>query len=106
MSGARITPPSCPIARFAPVHIALVFAVLSGCALSEQGINQSPKRVLILYSFDNEEGIYSGFDRELRSDLRSGVPDRVELYAEYLDLVRFPAPAYAGAAALFLESSG
>ena len=54
-----------------------------------------PKRVLLLYSFDNEEGIYTGFDHVLRSQLRSGVRDRVEFYTEYLDLVRFPGPAHA-----------
>ncbi|MGO9088564.1 MAG: ABC transporter substrate binding protein, partial [Candidatus Sulfotelmatobacter sp.] len=54
-----------------------------------------PKRVLILYSFDNEEGLYAGFDHVLRSQLRSGVRDRVEFYTEYLDLVRFPALSHA-----------
>src|SRR6266481_2322014 len=53
------------------------------------------KRVLLLYSFDNEEGIYTGFDHVLRSELRSEVRDRVEFYTEYLDLVRFPGPAHA-----------
>jgi PAS domain S-box-containing protein len=60
-----------------------------------QGPGNPPKRVLLLYSFDNEEGIYTGFDHALRSQLRSGVRDRVEFYTEYLDLVRFPAPAHA-----------
>jgi two-component system, cell cycle sensor histidine kinase and response regulator CckA len=54
-----------------------------------------PKRVLILYSFDNEQGIYAGFDHVLRSQLRSRVRERVEFYTEYLDLVRFPSPAHA-----------
>ena len=54
-----------------------------------------PKRVLILYSFDDSEEIYAGFDRALRSQLRADLPDRVEFYTEYLDLVRFPSPAHA-----------
>jgi two-component system cell cycle sensor histidine kinase/response regulator CckA len=54
-----------------------------------------PRRILLLYSFDNEEGIYTGFDHVLRSELRSGVRGRVEFYTEYLDLVRFPGPAHA-----------
>lgn len=55
----------------------------------------APKRVLILYSFDNDQGIYKGFDRVLRSQIRMRVRDRVEFYTEYLDLVRFPDPAHA-----------
>jgi two-component system cell cycle sensor histidine kinase/response regulator CckA len=54
-----------------------------------------PKRVLLLYSFDNEEGIYTRFDHVLRSELRSDLRDRVEFYTEYLDLVRFPGPEHA-----------
>jgi len=34
--------------------------------------------------------MYAGFDHVLRSELRSGLRDRVEFYTEYLDLVRFP----------------
>jgi two-component system, cell cycle sensor histidine kinase and response regulator CckA len=66
------------------------------CSLGwSQDSGNPPKRVLLLYSFDNEEGIYTGFDHVLRSELRSGVRDRVEFYTEYLDLVRFPGPAHA-----------
>ena len=54
-----------------------------------------PKRVLILYSFDNEQELYAGFDRVLRSQLRMRARERVEFYTEYLDLVRFPSPAHA-----------
>ena len=72
------------------------FVALAGSSLGwAQNPGSRPKRVLILYSFDNEEGIYAGFDHVLRSQLRSGVRDRVEFYTEYLDLVRFPAPAHA-----------
>jgi len=39
--------------------------------------------------------MYTGIDRVLRSELRSGVRDRVEFYTEYLDLVRFSSPAHA-----------
>ena len=54
----------------------------------------SPKRVLILYSFDNDQGIYSGFDRVLRSQLRLRVKGNLEFYTEYLDLIRFPTEAH------------
>lgn len=73
----------------------LTALLLSGYAPADSSASRAPKRVLILYSFDNEEGIYAGFDRALRSELRSGLPDRVEFYTEYLDLVRFPAPGHA-----------
>jgi PAS domain S-box-containing protein len=54
-----------------------------------------PKRVLLLYSFDNEEGTFSGFDHGLRSQLRAMARDRVEFTTKYLDLVRFSTPARA-----------
>lgn len=62
-----------------------------------------PKRVLILYSFDKEEGLYAGFDRVLRSQLRSGSRDRLEFYTEYLDLVRFPSRSRAKSLAKLLK---
>ncbi len=95
MSGARITRQKNSAARFAAIYVVLVYMVFFGHALAESGVNHTPKRVLILYSFDDEEGIYAGFDRVLRSELRSRVPDREELYTEYLDLVRFPTPGHA-----------
>lgn len=55
----------------------------------------SPQRVLILYSFDNDQGVYSGFDRVLRSQLRMRVKGRLEFYTEYLDSIRFPAETHA-----------
>jgi two-component system cell cycle sensor histidine kinase/response regulator CckA len=64
-------------------------------SLHAQSAQSTTKRVLILYSFDNEEGIYTGFDHVLRSQIRLRVRDRVEFYTEYLDLVRFPAHAHA-----------
>jgi two-component system, cell cycle sensor histidine kinase and response regulator CckA len=80
--------------RFAFLCVALVTLTLSSLAWTQDSGNP-PKKVLILYSFDNEEGIYTGFDHVLRSQLRTRVPDRVEFYTEYLDLVRFPAAAHA-----------
>ena len=66
-----------------------------GSVASFQNWSNPPKRVLLLYSFDNDEGLYTGFDHVLRSELRSGVRERVEFYTEYLDLVRFPSTAHA-----------
>jgi two-component system, cell cycle sensor histidine kinase and response regulator CckA len=56
---------------------------------------REPKRVLILYSFDREQGIHAGIDETLRSRLRARLPDPVEFYTEYLDLARFPDPGHA-----------
>src|SRR5258708_39829510 len=74
-------------------EVSFVF-LLSGCA-SAQDSGNPPKRVLLLYSFDSNEGMYTGFDHALRSELRLGAHDRVEFYTEYLDLVRFPSQAHA-----------
>lgn len=70
-------------------------AHLPASVVPSENSGHPPKRVLILYSFDNEEGLYTGFDHVLRSELRSGVRDRVEFYTEYLDLVRFPSRSHA-----------
>jgi PAS domain S-box-containing protein len=56
---------------------------------------KEPKRVLILYSFDREQGIYAGLDESLHVRLRARAPDRIEFYTEYLDLARFPDPRHA-----------
>jgi two-component system cell cycle sensor histidine kinase/response regulator CckA len=91
-------PPPCrrgmASARFGVLVVAFAAVIVSSLGYAQDRGNP-PKRVLILYSFDNEEGIYAGFDHALRSQLRSGVRDRVEFYTEYLDLVRFPAPSHA-----------
>jgi two-component system, cell cycle sensor histidine kinase and response regulator CckA len=82
------------VARCAVLCVASV--VVLGSVLSPaQDSGNPPKRVLILYSFDNDEGMYTGIDHVLRSELRSRVRDRVEFYTEYLDLVRFPSAAHA-----------
>lgn len=71
-----------------------VFALFppSVCGQQEHTL---PKRVLFLYPFDSDQGIYTGIDRVLRSRLRSLVHARMEFYVEYLDLIRFPTPEHA-----------
>jgi PAS domain S-box-containing protein len=49
-----------------------------------------PKRVLILYSFESEIGLFSDFDQSLRATLKSGLIGPVEFHTEFLDLARFP----------------
>jgi ABC-type uncharacterized transport system substrate-binding protein len=49
------------------------------------------KRVLILYSFENEVGLFSDFDESLRTTLKSGGIGRIEFHTEFLELARFPA---------------
>src|SRR5215813_9193055 len=79
--------------------LAILGAVGISVALSDLGSGQetlaAPKRVLILYSFDNEQELYAGLDRVVRSQLRMRVRGRVEFYTEYLDLVRFPSAEHA-----------
>ena len=82
-------------ARLLAIHFILAFVVIAISTPAYSAISGAPKRVLILYSFDSQEGIYTGFDWELRSEMRSRVPSRVEIYSEYLDLVRFPGPNHA-----------
>src|SRR5947209_14349221 len=89
-------------ARWAVCCIAAMVLLTSARAADQASINP-PKRVLLLYSFDNDEGIYAGFDRALREELRSRVRDRVEFYTEYLDLVRFSSPAHAANVAKLLK---
>jgi len=78
--------------RFLPspgITIALLFLLqFSAPPLLSSDVKE-PKRVLILYSFDKEQGIYAGLDEALRATLKARLPYRVEFYTEYLDLVRF-----------------
>ncbi|PYX47271.1 MAG: hypothetical protein DMG79_14410, partial [Acidobacteria bacterium] len=99
-----VLPPRCrcaPWARFG--LLCAIFVALFGGFSRAQDSDPPPKKILLLYSFDNEEGIYTGFDRVFRSELRSGSRDRVEFYTEYLDLVRFPTPAHAANLAKLLK---
>jgi PAS domain S-box-containing protein len=83
------------LVKTAGVVVSLAFLLLfSPCSLLGSEIKQS-KRILILYSFDKEQGIYVRLDESLRSRLISQLPDRVEFYTEYLDLIRFPDPGHA-----------
>src|SRR5208283_989019 len=79
------------------IAVALLFLIFlqpSTPPLLASEVNE-PKRVLMLYSFDKEQGIYSGLDQALRTALKTRLPYRVEFYTEYLDLVRFPDPGRA-----------
>lgn len=93
MSGSSFWPRGSIGLRLAILCVALV-PVFSR-PVPAQEPSDPAKRVLILYSFDNDEGIYTDIDHVLRSQLRSRVHGRVEFYTEYLDLIRFPSPAHA-----------
>ncbi len=92
MSAVPLRPRSISPLRYAVVTFVITL-IISSCGWAKQDTNP-PKRVLILYSLDNEEGIYGGFDRALRSGLRSQARDPLELYTEYLDLIRFPSATH------------
>jgi PAS domain S-box-containing protein len=77
------------------IGVALCFVLLFPIHLLWASSVKEPKRILILYSFDPEQGIHAGIDEALRSRLRARLPDPVEFYTEYLDLVRFPDPGHA-----------
>ncbi len=69
-----------------------------------QDSGNPPKRVLLLYSFDNnEEGVFTSFDHALRSQLRAGARDRVEFYTKYMDFAQFSTHAHAVALAQLLK---
>src|SRR5215471_13737522 len=63
-----------------------------------------PQRVLILYSYDREEGIFAEFDRSLRSQLTAQSHERVQFFTEYLDIVRFNSPEHARQVEKLLEA--
>ena len=52
------------------------------------------KQVLLVYSHEREMAMYTGFDRAFRSRLQAGAAPPIELYSEYLDLIRFADRAY------------
>jgi len=67
----------------------LAVVICAGPSVFASG-ESPPKRILILYSFYNGEGVFGGFDPALRSALRTRYPGRVEFHNQYLDLGRFP----------------
>jgi two-component system, cell cycle sensor histidine kinase and response regulator CckA len=79
---------------FALLRATVVLSVCSSFSTAQEA-ESLPKRVLILYSFDNEQGVYPGFDHALRSQLRTRAHSHVEFFSEYLDLLRFPSTAHA-----------
>ena len=85
----------------AVLGVSTLFFGIPRCT-AEQPANP-PKRVLILYSFDNEQIIYTGFDHVVRSQLRMRVRSRLEFYTEHLDLIRFPAAAHAAETVTLLK---
>jgi PAS domain S-box-containing protein len=82
-------------ARFTGIGILLLFLSLFQARLLFGAEVKEPKQVLILYSFDRDQGTHGGIDEALRSRLKARLPDPVEFYTEYLDLVRFPDPGHA-----------
>jgi len=87
------------VGRYAAAFFAAVTALLllaiSTPGMCAESARHPPKKVLIVYSFDNNEAIYSGFDHVLRERIRIRMSNPVEFYTEYLDLVRFPAASHA-----------
>lgn len=83
------------VAAFFAAVTALFVLAISTPGVCAEGASHPPKKILIVYSFDNDEAIYSGFDHVLRERIRMRLPQRVEFYTEYLDLVRFPTASHA-----------
>lgn len=82
-------------ARSFSVHVGLALFVICLAAPAQHEIRNTPKRVLILYSYDREEGIFEDFDRALRPELAARAHDHVQFFTEYLDMVRFNSPEHA-----------
>ena len=89
------SPRGCVRSRNAAFAAIAVCLTLLATTVLGQDASHPPKKVLIVYSFDNDEAVYSGFDHVLRERIRMRLPERVEFYTEYLDLVRFPAASHA-----------
>jgi len=70
---------------------ALVLLILGGLSIRAAAENHS-KRVLVLYSYDRDEGIFQEFDRVFRSEVTRQARGRVEFFTEYLDIIRFNSP--------------
>lgn len=102
MLGPTLYRQSMTSARFALLCATLATLMVASSGWARDSINP-PKRVLLLYSFDKEEGTYAGFDNGLRSQVTAIARDRVEFYTKYLDLVRFPTPAHAADLAQLLK---
>lgn len=71
------------------VRLALGGALILGGFSAGTTLESQPKRVLLLYSYDREEGIFGEFDRAFRSELTGQLHSRIEFFTEYLDIIRF-----------------
>ena len=93
--------------RTAEVLCGLLLALFCGVLLPDVSASTEPlqqKRVLILYSFENEVGLFSDFDESLRATLKAGRPEPIKFYTEFLDLVRFPSPRHEKELQTFLRT--
>ncbi|HEX9191672.1 MAG TPA: histidine kinase [Candidatus Deferrimicrobiaceae bacterium] len=87
----------------APFLLALLFLPLStGWALPSLTV-QETRRVLVLFSQEKGHPAHDLTEQGIRQTFRSGPAFDVDLYIEYLDGARFPAPSHAAGAAHFLH---
>lgn len=83
--------------------------VLLGLLLTVEGFVSSleakeTKRVLILYSHDKWHPAHELTEQGIRTLFRADTVFDIQLYAEYLDVARFPSPAQASVVADFLRN--
>ena len=74
--------------------VALGVALAELAAPDSAQATEGQKQVLVLYSTRRDAQIVSVVDRELPRILAEGLGEPLDHYSEYIDLARFPDPAY------------
>src|SRR5262249_28528217 len=85
------------------VALLSVLAFLSSVPSASAAGTDDVRRVLVLYPVNDGQPGVSFFDQSLRSTCKACSNQRIELYNEYLDAVRFPDDRYQRQLAEFLR---
>jgi len=76
----------------------LIWAVLAWLVFCPTAVAEAPvkdqRKVLVIYSSREDAPYTALIESAVRNTLSAGLADRLDYYAEYVDLARFSAPEY------------
>ncbi len=88
-----------PISVLGKLVIGIIVVMLGDCSVNAQG---SPRRVLLLYPYDNDRPFSESAGRAIRKRLIEKSPSKIDVFTDYLDIDRFTGEADEVRAARYL----
>jgi PAS domain S-box-containing protein len=88
-----------PIFFLRKLVLGVVVSILGGCPVNAQ---ESPRRVLLLYPYDNERPFSQSAGNAIRKRLTEKSTSKIDIFTDYLDIDRFVAPTDEVRAARYL----